>query len=300
VVYGFDGLDKPLDDEICYNLEGVLESVPDLDVGIQVEPPVLRRIFLEAGYMDHGEECETYVVVNQAEGGRDRAAEFARELFHPDVKGIAVASAKEGWLETVDNQGHSVTAVVLAAGESKRFGENKLLKEFDGMPVIRKVLGSVKGAEGIDDIILVTGHQSEKLVDAVGDLGDVQVVHNPEHSSGIAYSLKCGVEASGNTDAILVLLGDMPGVTSELITRVINVYRNSAASAVRPMAGDEPGHPVVIGRELFPQMRQLGGDVGAKVVLDWNKDRVLTFDIGPGTQADIDTIEDYEQIQGGK
>jgi molybdenum cofactor cytidylyltransferase len=298
VVYGFDGLDKPLTDENCYNLDGIITTVPGIEPGIQIEPPVLRRIFLEGGYLTHGEGKDVFAVVNKAEAGRDRATEFARELFHTDVTRIAVASANEQWVDPVDNQGRSITAVVLAAGGSKRFGENKLLMEVDGIPVVRKCLDSVKDAGGVDKIVLVTGHQSDILLGAVGDLEDVQAVHNHDHDSGMASSLKKGLEASGDAGGILVVLGDMPGITPELITRIINAYRNSCAWAIRPMVGDRPGHPVILGRELFPEVMGLEGDIGAKEVLARNKDRILTMDIDPGTQADIDTKEDYERLKG--
>jgi len=284
-------MDMPLDDGVCYNLQGALSKIEGLQVDEDVTLPVLRRLFLEGGFMEHALESELYVIINKAELDKPMAEAFARHLFHPDVKGIAITSAMEGWIFPVDNSHRRIDAVVLAAGSCSRFGGNKLLETIDGRILLNKVLDNVL-ASFPDEPYLVVGDEGERFMEVITDPSVVHLVHNPDHCTGMASSLKAGLHVAEEADAILVILADMPRVDAQLITTVINAYRDSCAWALRPVWEGKPGHPVVLGKELFKDLETLDGDKGARDVLSKYSEWVLTFEVPPDTQVDIDTKED--------
>lgn len=302
IVYGFDGLDRPLDDATVYNLDGLLERVPGTKRGQMLTPELLRRIMVEGGFLEHALGRDVFVIINKAELGKERALVFARQLFHPAVRSVAVSSAKEGWLEPVSNREKRIAAVILAAGSAKRFGGGKLLEKVEGRPMIEHVL-SASSLPQLFTRILVVGHEKEALLNGLDPkmLQGVQVIFNPDHATGMASSLKTGLRAArgAGADAVMVLLGDMPRVDQCLIARVINAYQDSCAQAARPVHKVVGGHPAVIGKELFPQVERLQGDVGARQVLETARQWTLELDVDPGTQADIDRKEDLRTMDIG-
>src|SRR6185312_6885478 len=116
-----------------------------------------------------------------------------------------------------------IAAIVLAAGLSSRMGVNKLLQDWRGKPLLR---WTVEAALHSDArlVVVVTGHEAAKVEAALRGL-DVQFVHNPDYQAGLSASLKTGLSAApGSADDTLVLLGDMPQVSSALIDRMIAAF----------------------------------------------------------------------------
>jgi len=317
VVYGLDGLDRPLDDMTVYNLDGLLERLPGTKRGQTLTPELLRRILLQGGFLEqsgpakksndrdafvHGRDREVFVIINKAELGKEKAMEFACHLFHPSIRSVAVSSTKEGWIEPVNNRDKKVAAIILAAGSSKRFGSSKLLEVVDGRPMLERVL-KASDLPQLFTRVLVVGHEKEGLLKALDPrmLMGVQIVFNPDHATGMASSLKTGLRAARDMemDAVLVLLGDMPRVDVTLIARVINAYRDSCAHAARPVHNGTGGHPVILGKDLFPDIERLEGDVGARQVLEAAKEWTLELDVDPDTQADVDRREDLKGAGDG-
>ena len=114
-----------------------------------------------------------------------------------------------------------IAAIVLAAGRSSRFKDgNKLLAEIDGTPLVRRVLTATEAA-AVADIVLVVSADGHNVVEAAGRGRWRSVVCHDAHK-GLASSLRAGISAlPETTDGALVVLADMPGVSPDLITRVI-------------------------------------------------------------------------------
>jgi len=298
VVFGFDGLDRPLSEHTCYNLEGLMERIPDVRKGQRLDAPLVRRIFLEGGFIEAAHGKELHAVINKAELGKDRAGEFARHLYYPGIAGVGIASAKAGWAEKVDNRGRDIVGVMLAAGEGKRFGSNKMLASVDGKPALEHVLRGVAGSE-LSRAVLVLGSSSQEILERLGNLpGNVKTVLNPNFRSGMSSSIRTGLRAATDAGAVMLLLGDMPFVTAQVMKKVIEAYRDSAALACRAVSGGKPGHPVIIGKELFAELGKLRGDKGARSILEKHGDRVLTVEVAPSTQRDIDLESDLRASTG--
>ncbi len=186
-------------------------------------------------------------------------------------------------------------AVVLAAGLSSRMGSNKLLAYFHGQPLIAHTVGRI-ASSGIEPIFVVTGHQAELVEQALAN-ARVRFVHNGAYASGLASSLRTGVEAAKDHDALLVCLGDMPLVNSSDLMRLIAAYRDDQ-SIVVPVKDGQLGNPVLWGSGHFKKLMALSGDRGARSILDENRDRVTEVSVtGDGVLLDADTPEALEQIR---
>src|SRR5205814_5185404 len=126
--------------------------------------------------------------------------------------------------EPAPEKGHRIAGLILAAGRSTRMGgPNKLLEEINGKALVRHVAEHVLASRA-KPVIVVTGHQRERVERALAGL-PVAFVHNPDFAEGLSTSLKAGIQAvPGDADGVIVTLGDMPQVTPKLIDRLIAAF----------------------------------------------------------------------------
>jgi CTP:molybdopterin cytidylyltransferase MocA len=180
----------------------------------------------------------------------------------------------------------SVGALVLAAGAGRRFGGVKQLAEVDGRPLLEHAALAVAG---FSPRVVVLGHAAEEIR-AIVDLHGAEPALCAEWEEGQSASLRCGIAALGDVDAAVVLLADMPGVTAAAVEAVVLAW-DGLAGAVRATYAGEPGHPVLLARELLDRAGELQGDVGFRSLLDGA--RVINVEAGHlADPADIDTREE--------
>ncbi|MDB5360555.1 MAG: 4-diphosphocytidyl-2C-methyl-D-erythritol kinase [Rhodospirillales bacterium] len=158
-----------------------------------------------------------------------------------------------------------IAALILAAGQSRRMGaENKLLLEIDGKPMVRHVAERVL-ASAARPVTVVLGHQPDAVKAALAGL-DVGFVENPDFADGLSSSLKTGLASVPEAaDGAIVCLGDMPGVSAELVDRLIAGFNPIEGRAIlAPTRGGRRGNPVLWARRFFDELMSLSGDTGAK------------------------------------
>jgi molybdenum cofactor cytidylyltransferase len=195
--------------------------------------------------------------------------------------------------------GETVHAVVLAAGRSTRMGgPNKLLARFEGEPLIRRVCRTAKASRA-SSVTVVTGHQAERVRAALEGVG-VRFVDNSAFATGLASSLKKGVEdLPGNAAGALIVLGDMPAVSSLDLDRLISTFLAAGGQqVVRASHQGKRGNPVILPRSVFPEVHRLEGDVGARNVVESGMASVIDVDIGPAAAVDVDTAEALAEAGG--
>ncbi|TCM58954.1 molybdopterin molybdochelatase /molybdenum cofactor cytidylyltransferase [Rhizobium sp. PP-F2F-G48] len=189
-----------------------------------------------------------------------------------------------------------VRSVVLAAGQASRMGaagHHKLLAEFDGVPLVRRTT-EIALAASAAPVTVVTGHREADIRDALSGL-DLVFAQNDDFASGMASSLITGLDSIGaEADGMLVLLADMPGVTADDLRRLISAFEahgseDGGEAVVRAVYGGKRGNPVILPRALFPALRRLEGDVGARHVIENGNLPVVDVDIGPAAHLDLDT-----------
>ena len=197
-----------------------------------------------------------------------------------------------------------VSGVVLAAGASTRMGKPKQLLPMGDRCLLQWVLDAAL-ASCLDEVIVVLGHRADEIGRALAlDASDrISLVSNPDWAEGQSTSLRCGLGAAdARAQAAAVLLGDQPGVEARLIDALVAAYLASGARGARPVypdAGGAPGHPVVLGRPLWPELMALSGDRGARGLLADRPDWLLPHAVAGQPPADVDTWEEYRRIAGG-
>jgi CTP:molybdopterin cytidylyltransferase MocA len=186
-----------------------------------------------------------------------------------------------------------IGGLVLAAGAGSRFGGRKQLADLDGIPLLEHVLREMARAP-LDHVAVVVGAGAREVLQGVQRHGAVAVVCR-DWEEGQAASLRAGLAALGRCEAVVVVLGDQPRVSAAAIERVVR-ERGTGAPAVRATYAGEPGHPVLIERELFDAVRSLRGDTGARDLLASVDVRLVACD-GLGRPDDVDTAEQLEAVR---
>ncbi|MBD9453104.1 NTP transferase domain-containing protein [Rhizobium sp. RHZ02] len=188
-----------------------------------------------------------------------------------------------------------LVTVILAAGQARRMGEggpHKLLAEFGGVPLIRRSVMTAIDSRSAS-VIVVTGHRKSEIESALSGL-DVTIAHNPDYASGMASSLATGfsVEHARDADGILVMLADMPGVSSDDLDKLMAAFRQSGGqSIIRAVSRGKRGNPVILPKSLFDAVLRLEGDVGARHIIETSGVPVVDIDIGDAAHLDVDTPE---------
>ncbi len=189
-----------------------------------------------------------------------------------------------------------ISAIVLAAGESKRMGRPKQLLEWQGKPLLQHSLESLINSAA-DEIILVLGHEADRIREALPAL-PIKIVINRDYQQGMASSLRQGLLAMDrSSEAFLVLLADQPGIGPEIVNTIIRTFRQAdpRRGIVRPVYRGRRGHPVLISAQYRKEALRLRGDVGARQILMNHPGDVLEIDVEDNAVLeDIDTPEEYQ------
>jgi molybdenum cofactor cytidylyltransferase len=195
-----------------------------------------------------------------------------------------------------------IAAALLAAGEGSRFGARpKLTAGLGGRPVVAWALESARRS-GLAPLVLVLGREAEAVLAAAGGAApatsDVVVVRNDQWSSGIASSLRCAIvtlQPRSEVAAVVVGLGDQPGVGAEAYRRLASAYDSGARLAVATYAGTR-ANPVLLAREHWDEALGLDGDVGARALMRRHPVVEVPCD-GTGEPTDVDTEHDLAALE---
>jgi molybdenum cofactor cytidylyltransferase len=192
----------------------------------------------------------------------------------------------------------TVAGVILAAGRSTRMRpRNKLLEEIGGRKVIARVAETAL-ASAATPIVVVTGFEAQRIAEALRGL-DLTCVHNPDFAAGLSTSLRAGLAAlPAKSDGALILLGDMPFVEASDLEALIAAFTAKDQNSICvPVRHGRMGNPILWGRAYFPEMMRLGGDAGAKRLLEVHRERVTEVEVASdGIFADIDTRLDLARL----
>ena len=189
-----------------------------------------------------------------------------------------------------------ISAILLAAGQSKRMdGENKLTKEIRGVPLIKHSVKNILAAS-IDELIIVLGYQKEIIEKLIDKNEKIKFVFNKDFESGMASSIKTGLNnLSEKTESFFICLGDMPMVDHDIYNQLIKSKNNK--EIIVPTYKGQQGNPVLFDKSMKETVMDITGDVGAKKILELNKDKILNLEIndqsitkGFNTQDDFSSL----------
>ena len=193
-----------------------------------------------------------------------------------------------------------IPAIVLAAGKSSRMGRPKATLALDGGDTFLTRIVRTLRAAGVDDTVVVVGYEADAIVASCRNADvDIRFVENPDYEQGQLSSLLAGLQVVDRPGVVatLMTLVDVPLVNEQTVRAVLARYRDTHAPIVRPVRGDEHGHPVLIDRSLFDSLRHADSASGAKPVIRANVSPagdVVCDD--PGAFEDADTPEQYNRM----
>jgi len=309
-VVGLTGLRKLLNDEYVHRPE-LFSRLSGLKVGEPITPEALIRVLehAEGGLKNIPTAARRVALLNQADTLELQAIAhgLAQSLFSA-YHSVVISNLKQEKIFAVHEP---IAGIVLAAGESTRFGQPKQLLDWHGQPFVRAVSQNALDA-GLSPVVVVTGANAEQVGAAVTDL-DVKVVRNDEWKSGQGSSIKAGVLSlpppslpaspksfgfGGGWEGVggaIFLLADQPQITPSVIRALIEKHAEELYPIVAPMVLDRRANPVLFDRATFSDLTTLEGDVGGRAIfhkhrveyLPWHDDSLL---------LDVDTPEHYQRL----
>ena len=266
-------------------ISGTVTGIPVLGLPGCARSPQSNGIDLILPRVLAGLDTSPEILLGMGVGGllKDVPERLAPRESHIGIKAAATTKGK-------------VSAVVLAGGASKRMGlTNKLLAEVNGAPMVYR---SVRAALQSDaaEVIVVTGHEADLVREALSGL-DVRFIHNPSYPEGLSTSLRAGIGAvSKNLTGAVVLLGDMPRLTSGTVNALIERFHGDNDKTIcQPVFDGRSGNPILWPREYFSDMLDIRGDTGARQLLERYGAQLSKVEVDdPGIHFDIDEPADLD------
>ena len=194
-----------------------------------------------------------------------------------------------------------IEGIILAAGLSTRMGVPKLALEIEGIPIIRRVVRAALESV-LHRVILVTGPSDSGTVEALGPLAKdprlLQVV-NSHPQAGMSSSMRTGMESLDRKAAgIMILLGDQPGITGDIINKLLAAFRRAQTKIIVPLVLGRRTTPVIFPATLFAELMEEAGDIGGRNLLKRHADQVVELEMGQEyDDADVDTPEDLDKMR---
>ena len=171
-----------------------------------------------------------------------------------------------------------ISAILLAAGQSKRMdGENKLTKKINGIPLVKHSIKNILSSS-VNELIVVIGYQREIIEKLIDKNEKIKIIFNKDFESGMASSIKTGLDnLSEKSEAFFICLGDMPMVSHDIYNQLIKSKDNK--EIIVPTYKGQQGNPVLFNKSMKEKIMDTMGDVGAKKILELNKDKISNLEI---------------------
>lgn len=178
-----------------------------------------------------------------------------------------------------------IGCVVMAAGNARRFGANKLAAALAGKPLILRALEAVpKGLFARVEVVT----QYAEIADMAACFG-FGAIKNRRPDLGLSHTIALGTQALADCDAILYMVADQPLLAAETVSRVAAAWRETPACIVTAAHGGKRGNPCIFPRDFFPELLALTGDTGGSAVIRRHPDRLRTVEVPAAELADVDT-----------
>lgn len=183
-----------------------------------------------------------------------------------------------------------IAGVLLAAGGATRFGSQKLVVPYRGAPL---VCHAARRLRAVTDVaVAVAGKDADAVRAALADSG-LSVVENPDWSDGLSSSLRRGIASlPPDAAAAIVALGDQPQLDEDVMRSLIETWRATRLPIVAARYRGARTPPVLLAREIFPDVVLLRGDAGARQLMDRDPGRVGYVDVDAELPRDVDTPAD--------
>ena len=314
VVVGLSGLGKPLQSEWVHRPE-IFSQLTGCEPGTPISVDTILRYLLHpmGGLKNIPLNTRRICILNQADtkelvDDAEVMAPFLLEVYDSVVVSSLKPSPDFDFQSNgVNHQGRfgfqaahaayePVAGIILAAGESTRFGQPKQLLPWKGKPLVWYSAHTAIQA-GLKPVIVVTGAFHQEIAQALSGL-EVEILPNPSWNEGQGTSVSAGVAAlPGSVGAAVFFLADQPHIPVELINQLVSLHAASHAPVIVPWVENRQANPVLFDRELFPELSKLTGDRGGRVVIAQVDPVKLPWQ-DPSILFDVDTPDDYNELLG--
>lgn len=298
---GLSVLGQPLDEAHVYNAAAIIAHT-GAPPGSAVTPALIASVLGASalGLKNVPPGARVAPLLNQATAGvlpaaREAAARLASVPRIEQVLIGAVSGDPPVW-----ERHRPVAAVVLAAGQSTRMGQPKLLLPWGGAGTILRAAVQRVLAAGLGDVVVVTGEHHDALTQALAGL-PVSLVNNPRYAEGeMLSSLQAGLRAlaASQAAACLVVLGDQPALEASVLGTLLGAYAQGAGEIVVPVYEGRRGHPVLFDRAQWAGLLALPPGSAPRHLLRARPDAVAEVPVASASVVeDIDTPEDYRRAR---
>ncbi len=185
----------------------------------------------------------------------------------------------------------SVSCVILAAGQSSRFGNIKALAKFEDQTLLEHALSAAKNCD-CNDIHLVLGAHKTEIETNIA-LENCNIIYNPDHATGMASSIKLAVNTLKDSDALLFMAIDQPLIQAEDLNALISMHQKFSNRMVAAKYASSVGIPALFPRNYYNALLRLEGDKGAKKLLTTTTIQKVEM---PEAQLDLDHPEDLDAL----
>jgi molybdenum cofactor cytidylyltransferase len=187
-----------------------------------------------------------------------------------------------------------LSAILLAAGESKRMGELKQLMPLGSSTVVEQAIDNLLNS-AVDEVIVVLGYKAEEIIKTLA-AKPVKIMVNPNYRQGMSTSIIAGlILADLQAQAIMLALGDQPSVDSQTINQLIDEFYNHDKGIAVPTYQGRRGHPIIFAIKYKQELLELEGDIGGRQIIQCHPDDILEVAVdSESVITDIDTRDDYQ------
>ena len=294
VTAGLSALGEPLTEKTVQRAE-IFSQLSGLQINQTITPDAVTRTLThsQGGLKNIPFHARRVVLLNQADTPELQSigGGMARELLN-HFESVVVGSLQRSTLQTFER----TAGIILAAGESTRYGSPKQLLDWKGKPFVRQVAETALRS-GLEPVVVVTGFHAADVESALSGL-PVVIVHNPDYQQGQSTSIRAGVASlSGKAGAAVFLLADQPQIPVDVIRALVESHGQNMQAILAPLVlEDRRANPVLFDRDTFADLMRLTGDVGGRGIFDkhrveympWHDDILL---------LDVDKPQDYQKLK---
>ena len=186
-----------------------------------------------------------------------------------------------------------ISAIILAAGESRRMGEPKQLMPLGKTTILERTVDNFLNSE-VHDVIVVVGYKAEEIISLIADRS-VAIAVNSAYREGMSTSIVAGLSLiSDNTQGVMLALADQPFIDSHTINNLIEAFGVHNKNIAIPVYQGKRGHPVTFAIKYKEELLRLKGDIGGREIIGQHPDDILEVIVDcEGICVDIDTIDNY-------
>ncbi|MFC1841052.1 selenium cofactor biosynthesis protein YqeC [Thermodesulfobacteriota bacterium] len=297
-IVGVDAAHKPLSSEWSHRTDRI-SALTGINQGDTVTPEIIAETILHPmGGMKGVPENALFIpLINKADTFKETgiAREIAACFSNGGVKKTIITSHRREpvFIKPVVPEKY-VSAVILAAGDSRRMGKPKLELEIDGLNLVDRTIGNTVSSI-VDEIILVT--KPGNLPVDVSKYPQLKIVENEKWETGQSSSMKAGLnEISPESDSALFLMADQPMVFTNIINELVISFLVTGKPITAPLYNKRKGAPVLFDKSMFQELLKIEGDKGGRDLLDKYPVNYVEID-SSWASFDVDTPEDFKKLK---